>query len=44
MTTKTDKSTKRRFVKPDLRKLDVKGTRSGDVLDPSEFTPFLFMS
>lgn len=37
-------STKRQFIKPELRKLDVKGTKTGPVPDPTEFPTILQMS
>ncbi|WP_298469432.1 hypothetical protein [uncultured Erythrobacter sp.] len=36
--------TKKRFVKPELRVLDVKGTKTGPFPDPSEFPGILNMS
>lgn len=35
---------KKRFVKPELRVLDVKGTETGPTPDPSEFPGILNMS
>lgn len=34
-------SARKAFVKPELRVLDVKGTETGPVLDPSEFPGIL---
>ena len=43
MSGKKETSAKRQFIKPELRNLDVKVTKTGPVPDPTEFPTILQM-
>jgi hypothetical protein len=38
---RTGGAEKKPFVKPELKALDVRGTKTGGAPDPNEFNPFL---